>query len=158
VLYLDSSALVKRYQAEQGTTALNARLEEEARNSRLVFTSVLAYAEVHSAVSRLTREKQWSKGEARKIRNTFDADWLQSFSPVELSVGVLSFVRSIAARFVLRGADIVHLASALWLRDMGRLGVKPDQYPGSLVFASSDVQLLKAAVKCQVQVFNPQTI
>ena len=157
MLYLDSSALVKHYQAERGTDAIDAKLEEEARNLRLIFTSVLTYAEVHAVVARRTREKRLSSREAGDIQDRFDADWLFSFSQIDLNVKVLGFVRKIATDFPLKGADIVHLASALWLRDTARLGVKPDQYSGSLVFASSDAQLLKAAAKHQLEIFNPGT-
>jgi len=64
VLYLDSSALIKRYQNEQGTEALNARLRQEARDLRSVFTSVLTYAEIHAAFARRAREKLLSAEEA----------------------------------------------------------------------------------------------
>ena len=60
MLYLDSSALIKRYQNEQGTETLNIRLREEAKGFRSEFTSVLTYTEIHAAFARRTREKlQW---------------------------------------------------------------------------------------------------
>src|SRR5262249_51369715 len=124
---------------------------------RLIFTSVLTYAEVHAAVARRTRDKLLSNREASEIQDRFDADWAFSFSPIDLNVNVLGFVRKIATGFALRGADTVHLASALSFRDGARLGIKPDQYSGSLVFASSDAQLVKAAAKHQIEVFNPET-
>jgi predicted nucleic acid-binding protein len=157
VLYLDSSALIKHYQAERGTEALNAKLEEEAKGLRSVFTSVLTYAEVHAAVARRTRDGLLSADEAGEIQDEFDADWVLSISPVDLGSNVLGFVRNIVREFPLRGADAIHLASALWLRDMARLGLKADQYAGPLVFASSDRQLANAARKYQIEVFDPET-
>ena len=157
MLYLDSSALFKRYQNEPGTQALNARLREESKGIRSVFTSVLTYAEIHATFARRARQKLLSAEEAITVQDEFDADWVLSISPIELTTGVLAFVRNLVKGFPLRGADAIHLASALWLRDMARLGMKADQYAGPLVFVSSDKQLAKAAAKSHLEVFNPET-
>jgi len=157
VLYLDSSALIKHYQKEQGTEVLNARLRKEAKGPRSVFTSVPTYAEMHAVFARRVREKQLSADEAAAVQDEFDADWVLGIVPIELGAGVLVFVRDLVKRFPLRGADAIHLASALWLRDMARLGRKVDQYTGPLVFVSSDQQLAKAAAKSHLEVFNPET-
>ena len=157
MLYLDSSALIKHYQTERGTDALNVRLEEEEQNLRSVFTSVLTYAEVHAALSRRTRDARLSSEEATEVQDKFDVDWVLSLSPIDLDSSVLGFVRNVVNEFPLRGADAIHLASALWLRDMARLGLKKDQYAGPLVLASSDKQLTKAALKRHIEVFDPET-
>ena len=156
MLYLDSSALIKRYQNEQGTEALNARLRQEARGLRSVFTSLLTYSEIHAAFARRAREKLLSAEEAAAVQDEFDGDWVLSIGPIELGTDVLVFVRDLVREFPLRGADAIHLASALWLRDMARLGMKVDQYTGPLVFVSSDKQLAKAAAKSHLEVFNPE--
>jgi uncharacterized protein len=156
VLYLDSSALFKRYQNEQGTEALNARLREETKGLRSVFTSVLTYAEIHATFARRARERLLSAEEAAAVQNEFDSDWVLSIGPIELGAGVLAFVRDVVRAFPLRGADAIHLASALWLRDMTRLGLKADQYAGPMVFVSSDKQLAKSAARCHLEVFNPE--
>ena len=155
MLYLDSSALIKRYQNEQGTDALNGRLQEEAKGLRSVFTSVLTYAEIHAALARRAREKLLSPEEATAVQDEFDADWVLSIGPIELGTNVLGFVRDIVRGFPVRGADAIHLASALWLRDMARLSMKVDQYTGPLVFVSSDKQLARAASKHKMEVFDP---
>ncbi|HEY4817876.1 MAG TPA: type II toxin-antitoxin system VapC family toxin [Candidatus Acidoferrum sp.] len=157
MLYLDSSALIKRYQNEPGTEALNARLQAEAKGLRVVFTSVLTYAEIHAALARRGREQLLSPEEAEVVSDAFDADWVLSLGPIELGTNVLGFVRDIVRGFSLRGADAIHLASALWLRDMARLGVKADQYRGPLVFVSSNKQLTRAASKHKIEVFDPTT-
>ncbi len=156
MLYLDSSALFKRYQNEPGTEALNARLRQEAKGLRSVFTSVLTYAEIQATFARRVREKLLSPVEAVAVQDEFDADWVLSIGPIELGTGVLVFVRDLVRGFPLRGADAIHLASALWLRDMARLGMKVDQYTGPLVFVSSNKKLAKAAAKSHLEVFNPE--
>ncbi len=157
MLYLDSSALIKRYQKEPGTEALHASLQEEAKGLRSVFTSVLTYAEIHSALARRAREKLLSPEEAAVLQDEFDADWVLSIGPIELGTNVLGFVRNLVKGFPLRGADAIHLASALWLRDMSKLGMKVDQYTGPLVFVTSDKQLARAASKHKMEVFDPAT-
>ena len=107
MLYLDSSALIKRYQNEQGTETLNIRLREEAKGLRSVFTSVLTYAEIHAAFARRAREKLLSPKEAAAVQDEFDADWALSISPIELGTGVLAFVRDLVREFPLRGADAI---------------------------------------------------
>lgn len=156
MLYLDSSALIKHYLAERGTQALNAKLDDEEKNFRSPFTSVLTYAEVHAALARLKKEGQLTPDEAVGIQDRFDSDWVFTISPIDCGPGVFGFVRNIVAEAPLRGADAVHLASALWLRDMARTGVRTGHYTGPLVFASSDQQLLKAAHKHQIEVFNSE--
>lgn len=156
MLYLDSSALIKHYQNERGTDALEVRLKEEETGLRSVFTSVLAYTEIHGALARRAREKLLSSEEASTLHDGFDADWVLSVSPIELDPSVLSVARDLLREFPLRSADAIHLASALWLRDMSRLGMKPDQYTGPLVFVCSDKRLGKAALKKQIEVFDPE--
>ena len=52
MLYLDSSALIKRYVKELGTDATKARIETEAATPGNPFTSVLTYAEIHATLAR----------------------------------------------------------------------------------------------------------
>ena len=72
-------------------------------------------------------------------------------SPIDLGPGVLSIVRGVVDQFVLKGADVVHLASAIWLRDLAALNVKE-----AVFFLSSDKKLVKAAAKSRLEVFNPE--
>jgi predicted nucleic acid-binding protein len=155
VLYLDSSALIKHYQKEPGTEALEGRLQMEAESSRSVFTSALTYAEIHATLARRTRKKLLSLDEAALVHDRFDTDWVLSLSLIELGVGVLGFVPAIVKAHPLRGADAVQLASALWLRDTARLSNKQGQQE-AIVFGSSDRQLVTAAQKYNLDVFNPE--
>jgi predicted nucleic acid-binding protein len=157
VLYLDSSALMKHYQNERGTDAFDERLRAEFDNSRHVFTSVLSYAEIHAIVSRRVREKLLSADEGAAIQDRFDADWVLGFTAVELDSYVLIFIRGIVKAHPLRGADAVHLASALWLRDMVRVGGKLARPGEQIIFASSDKQLITAAQQHDLDIFNPET-
>jgi predicted nucleic acid-binding protein len=157
VLYLDSSALVKRYRHESGTAALNKRLAAEADSSRPIFTSTLTYAEIHAAVARRTRDGQLSMIAATAIQEKFDSDWVLAFTPIELGPRVLGFIPSIVKQFPLKGADAVHLASALWLRDTARLSRGLGKYGDPVFFVSSDKSLGNTAARVDLEVFNPET-
>jgi predicted nucleic acid-binding protein len=158
VLYLDSSALIKNYLNEPGTQKLQATLKRKTEAGAALFSSVLTYAEMHAIVARKLRETTISKTTAARIQEEFDDDWLFTFSGVEASSAVLGLVRSVVDASPLRGADALHLASALWVRDMSRLGVKSGSYSGELAFVSSDRQLLAAAKKQGIVTFDPTEI
>ena len=159
MLYLDSSALIKHYQNEAGSDSLEQRLQIEREESRIPFTSVLTYAEIHAIFARRERENLLSADEAKKLHDGFDIDWTLELTPIDLAVGVLSFVRTIVNAHPLRGTDAVQLASALWLRDAARVGASPtprDRQDREVEFSSCDRQLCLAAQKFGLQVFNPQ--
>ncbi len=155
MLYLDSSALIKNYLTELGTPQLHAALEKETQAGAALFTSVLTYAEMHAIVARKLRESTISKATAAKTHDQFDEDWLFTLNGVEISSAVLGFVRKIVDASPLRGADTLHLASALLILDTARLGVKSQRYSGELTFVSSDKQLLAAARKQGIVTFDP---
>jgi predicted nucleic acid-binding protein len=155
VLYLDSSVLIKHYQNEVGSEALERKLRVERENSRIVFTSVLTYAEIHAIIARRRREQLLTTKEAEELHDRFDADWAFELSPVELAGEVLASIRGIVGAHPLRGADVIHLASALWLRDTARLGAGPSKSDREVEFSSSDRQLCIAARKFRLEVFNP---
>lgn len=157
MLYLDSSALIKHYQKEDGSEALERKLQGERENFRIVFTSVLSYAEIHAIFGRRRREQSLATREAEELHDRFNEDWAFELSPVEIAVGVLGFVEGIAKAHPLRGADVIHLASALWLRDAARLGASPSKHDREVAFSSSDRQLCIAAGKYGLEVFNPLT-
>lgn len=155
MLYLDSAALIKHYQKEDGSEALERRLEAGRKSSRIVFTSVLTHAEIHVIFGRRRRERFLSTREAEYLHDRFNEDWAIEISPIELTLGVLGFVERIAKEHPLRGADVIHLASALWLRDASRLGAGAAKYDRKVEFSSSNRQLCIAAGKFGLDAFNP---
>jgi predicted nucleic acid-binding protein len=124
--FFDSSALVKRYVAEEGRDMVNSMIEE----ANLVAVSRLAYAEVLSALMR--RRAAFFADDAlfaARIEE-FREDW-----------------RDFALFDKTRGADSIHLSTALRVRKT----VSPD-----LVFVVSDRELLAAARKELLKVIDPQ--
>jgi predicted nucleic acid-binding protein len=156
VLYVDSSALLKHYIQEVGTDALKARLQEHSRYTPGVLISDIGYAEVLATFARRLRENPLLIAETKRLEAEFQYDWLFRLTRVELDVGVLGFIHDLVRKYPLRGADAIHLASALWLRDTLKLDTKMRLAGGPLIFAASDSQLKNAARNVGLEVFDPE--
>ena len=151
MLYFDSSALIKHYVHETGSERIEHKLRDQEKASNPVFTSVLTFAEIQAALSRRAKDNSLEPREYVRARMEFESDWVLGLSPIDLGPGVLSIVRGVVDQFVLKGADVVHLASAIWLRDMATINVREP-----VSFLTSDKQLAKAAAKSHLEVFNPE--
>ena len=90
--------------------------------------------------ARRFRENPLLIAETKRLEAEFQYDWLFRLTRVELDVGVLGFVHDLVRKFPLRGADAIHLASALWVRDTLKLDTKMRLAGGPLIFAASDSQ------------------
>ncbi len=137
--FVDTSALVKLYIAEEGTEAMQDRL---ART--VVAVSQLTYAEAHAAFARLLRDGLLQAQEYEIIRFNFERDWATALQ-LPLSEAILTQIPVLCLRHPLRGADALQLASALMLRDEG-VGVS---------FVTSDHQLVRAGEAERLAVFDP---
>lgn len=130
ILYLDASALVKRYVAEPGSAAVGSLIEE----GEAVGTGVISRAEVVAALARAVRTKLLSRQAAASALESFNAEW-ESLVRVQMTEAVVARAAALAWEHGLRGYDAVHLASAIFWEEM--LG-EP------VTVASFDRQLWKA--------------
>jgi predicted nucleic acid-binding protein len=110
MLFLDASALVKRY----------IREEHSARVRRLIAANPIAISrlsevEVPSALARLVRERRLTPRAADRVRGAFVAD-LDAWHIVEITPAVTALARGQLSRHDLRAGDAIQLASAIWLR------------------------------------------
>lgn len=110
VVYFDASALVKLVVDEAGSSLAAALWNgcDAALSSRL------AYPEVCAALAGAGRNHSLTPSETAAAAAEWEVFWA-SMRPVELSVEVERIAGMLAARHRLRGADAVHLASALAL-------------------------------------------
>lgn len=110
LVYFDSSALVKLVLDEVGsdTAATLWNACDVALSSRL------AYPEVCAALAAAGRNHDLTELEASAASSDWELFWA-SMRPVELSADFERAAGSLAATHQLRGADAVHLASALVL-------------------------------------------
>jgi uncharacterized protein len=154
VVYVDSSALVKRYLEERGSDKLNERITESRHR---VLTSVLSFAEVHAALARKLRERPPLRAtEYHWATARLDSDWRTYLTRVDLTTVVLDLIPDLVKRNSLRGSDAVHLASALWFRESLEFDKVKGASPETIIFATSDKQLARAAQYEQLEVFNPE--
>ncbi|MBI4604033.1 MAG: type II toxin-antitoxin system VapC family toxin [Planctomycetes bacterium] len=129
ILYLDTSAVVKRFLREPFDQVVNGLI----RRADVVGTSRIAYAEVCSAMARSCRAGRLTSAEFKAAMAEFEASWrdMATVELEELRAGQL------ALRHPLRGFDAVHLAAAMRLR--AGAGDEP------VAFCTFDVQQGKAA-------------
>ena len=131
IAYFDTSALVKRYAAEQGTEQIAALWAETQYHA----VSRLAYAETLAALHRKEREQPSELSKLSEARSRFFRDW-GTLLIVEVSSDLDPWIRRLLELYPLKGADAVQLASCLLL------GSHVD---GAPVFACWDHGLLRAA-------------
>jgi len=107
ILYLDTSALVKLYAEEEGS----GLVRQGVRDSDLIATSLMAYAEARSALARKSRSREISRAALTKCKREFDRDWLRLHRlPVDETL--VRKAGELAEEHALRALDALHLASA----------------------------------------------
>jgi predicted nucleic acid-binding protein len=112
LVYFDSSAFVKLL-AEEAGSDLAAELWD---GCDAALASRLAYPEVRAALAAATRNHDLTDHDLDAAEHAWDAYWAAS-RPVELTAAVEQHAGQLARSHALRGADAVHLASALAIAD-----------------------------------------
>ena len=113
IVYLDASALVKRYVTEPGSAAVNTLLAESAA----LGTSLITRAEVAAALGKAARTKVVSEADAAAALRAFAGDWVD-LARLRLNEATVTRAASLAWDHGLRGYDAVHLATALLWREL----------------------------------------
>jgi uncharacterized protein len=131
ILYLDTSSLVKLYVAEVGSDRVKSISEQAA----VISTSKIAYAEARAALARKQKEGGFSFKRLRKIVEELNRDW-ENYFAVEITDGVVRLAGDLAEKYLLRGFDSIHLASAIHLKDKSR---------SETYFSSADKRLNESA-------------
>ncbi len=131
ILYLDTSAILKRYFREHFSDAVIALWKSA---SHLV-TSSVAYAETMASMYRKQREADLKVSLIENVVTSFSDDW-QAFIRVEVNDDLNDLISGLVVRHPLRGFDAIHLASALAIHK---------RLPRDFVFACFDKALLTAA-------------
>ena len=142
--YLDASVWVKRYIGEEGSQ----RVVEWMNGDPLVASAALGVTEVLTTVVRKARAGELSDDERAKIVDDVWAEF-DVFAQVYHTPPVMERAREVALAYGLRGADTVHLASALWLSMNLPDGVD------TLTMITSDRELAEAATEAGLDVFDP---
>ena len=115
IVYLDASALVKRYVAEAGSAQVEALIGE----AQATGTAVLSRAEVAAALAKAARVGLVTRESALKALESFNADW-EHLIRLQFGEPLVARAATLAWEHGLRGYDAVHLATALvWRETLG---------------------------------------
>lgn len=107
-MYFDSGAFVKLLVEEDGSDIAAALWD----GCDAVVASRLAYPEVRAALAAAGRGRRLDQSGQREAEVAWDAYW-SAVRPVELTDAVATSAGRLSARYALRGAHAVHLASVL---------------------------------------------
>ena len=131
ILFCDTSALVKLYILEEGSTELKA----QAQAAEAVAVCRIAWAEAYAALSRRARETPEDAPRIEQVKAALALDW-PHFLILEINQALVERAGDYADTFALRGYDSVQLAAAF---EAGRISQVP------IFFACFDARLNKAA-------------
>lgn len=139
ILYLDASALVKRYVVEPGS----AEIAEAISQASLIGTALISRAEVSAALVKAVRIGILVREEALAALQLFRSQWADLVR-VQVTEAVVARADVLSWEYDLRGYDAVHLAaSLLWQEGMGE----------PITMATFDRQLWEAARKTGLGAF-----
>ena len=131
ILYLDASALVKRYIQENASQDVDAWIEA----ADMAVTGLITRVEVAAAIARAGRMKLITTDETLAALRQFRSEW-ESFHRLPVTENTVARGDTLAVEHNLRGYDAIHLACALiWQETLGR----------PVTLASFDGQLIEAA-------------
>lgn len=141
--YLDSSAWVKRYYHETGTIWI----QKLFANEKNIVCASLGLIEVISALARKWKAGIINLSDFEKKIRDIENDW-SHFIQEDLSIEVIEVAKKLSKDLALRGADAIHLASALVAQ---RNFFDDDQ----LTLVSSDIEMKNAGQLSGLIVLDP---
>ena len=130
-LYLDTSALTKRYINEPGTDDVRAWI----RAAAVIATALLTRAEIAAGLTRLHHRGVITQEDYRLALESFRLDWT-GYQRVPINEELVTRADSLACQHGLRGYDAVHLASALVWQEALMLPVTLATYDQELADAA----------------------
>lgn len=138
IIYLDTSALVKAYVEESGSTEVRSWLGD----ALLVGTSPISKAEMAAAMAKSVRMDILNSEQAQTVWGKFLSEWPSIYKLAVIS-STVDKAANFAWEFGLRGYDAVHLATAaLW----------GDQSGSKITLATFDRPLWQAGQLLEMQV------
>lgn len=115
ILYVDTSALAKKYIAEAHSTAVAALLKQ----ADLIGASLLTRVELPAAVATAVRMRWLSAAAGERAIKAFRAEW-PSLLAVQVTETLVIRADNLAWEHGLRAYDAVHLSAALmWQEALG---------------------------------------
>jgi predicted nucleic acid-binding protein len=140
--YLDASVWIKRYSKERGSERVSPLFE----GGDVLVCATLGFVETCAAAIRKLDGP--AAEEVGKVLDEIAADWT-AFIRMQLSDDIAEHAAESAVRWKLKGADAVHLASALQIRSTVKLS------GGEVHFVCADRRLAAAAQRAGLDVIDP---
>ncbi len=147
VYFLDSSALVKRYVSEMGSTQVLEIFDLKLDNE--VFIASIAGVEIIAAISRRVRGGSISSVDATVLCNQVRNDYEAEYQIIDITNNIVSSGMMLAETYGLRGYDAIQLAVGCAVNTVCLASSV------SLRFVSADNELNTAASKEGITVVNP---
>jgi predicted nucleic acid-binding protein len=139
ILYLDSSAIVKKYVFEAGSVEIHAALEQ----AETAGTTSVSRVEVIAAFRKAVRMNVIDEKDAEAAVQSFNKGW-RDLVRTRVTERLVKYAADLAWHYELRGYDSMQLASAAaWQQAIG--------HPVTL--ATFDLRLWRAAGKAGLLVF-----
>ncbi len=133
ILYLDTSALAKKYIHEQGSDDVLSWMD----NADLIGTAIVTRAEIAATLTRAVKASRLPEQGVNKTLEDFRSDW-KHFHRVLVDETLIANADVLACEYSLRGYDAIHLACGLTWQGALELPV---------TFATFDMELASAAKK-----------
>lgn len=131
--FLDSSAILKRYVTETGSSWIRQMFDPPVVNH--ILASAVSSVEVIAAIARRAQGGGLSIQDGSRIVREFRMDLKSDYSLVNLMAPVIQLAMDLAEQHALRGYDAVQLAAALAARSAA-VATGTD-----LTFVSADLEL-----------------
>jgi predicted nucleic acid-binding protein len=144
ILYLDTSAIVKRYIRESGSQDV----EHAVHRATFSGSAFITRAEVAAAFAKAVRIKLLDQESARQNLETFRQDW-NDYERLEVSEVVVARADDMAWQHGLRGYDAVQLAAAL---------IWQETLESAVTFATYDKNLWVVARQVGLEPFPPKLV
>jgi predicted nucleic acid-binding protein len=138
ILYLDTSALAKKYIQEQDSEKVIAWMDD----AEIIGTAILTRAEIAATLTRAVKSSRLPQEGIDHTLNDFRADW-RHFQRVAIDESLVARADSLACLYGLRGYDSIHLACGVTWQEAIQL---------SVTFATFDAELRDAAQKAGLQI------
>jgi predicted nucleic acid-binding protein len=137
ILYLDTSALVKRYVVETGSRDVNALIEQAETVGSVLLTRV----EMASALAKAVRMNWVDAKDAENAWQDFLGQW-QFFARLSVTPVLVERASDLVWKYGLRGYDAIHLAAALLWQDTLEMPVILASYDRGLWLAGQKAGMM----------------
>lgn len=148
--FLDTSAVVKKYMTEIGSTWIESLTDSESDNH--IILARVTWVETLSAFSRLRRESKIDPTLLAQSIQVFKTDWETQYQIVEVEKSDIETAGDLVQEYPLRAYDSIQLACTLKI-----YSTFAKTAPKTFTFVSADDRLLNAAQAEGLNIENPNS-